>query len=328
MKSLKSELLSTLTCAIVLLLLPYSASATNVIMETPLGNIEIELFDDQTPITVTNFLKYVKDGAYNNSFIHRSVPGFVIQGGGYTFSETDGKAHDILTDPPIKNETKISNTRGTIAMARLGGDPDSATSQWFINLADNNTGQNNLDTNDGGYTVFGKVVGDGMTVVDAIAALQTYNFQSPFDTLPLIDYPNDQSLPTFNELVIVNISVKTTSSDSDGDGVPDDQDNCPNVANPDQADHDKDGLGDTCDPDDDNDGLPDTTEAVLKTDPFNPDTDGDGLTDGAEVNTYKTNPLVADSDGDGVSDGQEVSQGRNPLVNEPVILQFLFSEGD
>lgn len=326
MKSHKSEIFSALALTVVFLLLSRSALATNVIMETPLGNIEIELFDDQTPITVTNFLNYVTDGAYHNTFIHRSVPGFVIQGGGYTFSETDTQPQTIHTDPPIHNEINISNTRGTIAMARVGNDLDSATSQWFINLADNNTGTNNLDTNNGGYTVFGKVVGDGMTVVDAIAALTTYNFGSSFDTLPLIDYPNDRSLPTFNELVIVNISVKTT--DTDSDGVPDNQDNCPDVANPDQSDHDNDGLGDACDADDDNDGLPDTTEAELKTDPLNPDTDGDGLTDGEEVNTYKTNPLQADSDGDGVSDGQEVTQGRNPLVNESIVLQILTTEGE
>lgn len=302
-KSHISEIVSVLAVAMVFLLLPHIAIATNVILETPLGDVEIELFDDEAPVTVANFLKYINDGDYNNSFIHRSVPGFVIQGGGFTF--TDGMFSAVPTDPPIQNEFNRSNTRGTIAMARLSGNPDSATSQWFINL-DDNTG---LDTVDGGFTVFGKVAGDGMTVIDAIAALQTWDFSLilgvVYTNLPLIDYPNDRPsdpAPKLNELVMVNISVKVT--DNDNDSVPDNQDNCPNVANPDQANHDNDGQGDACDDDDDNDNLPDIQETDLNTDPFNPDTDGDGL-----------------------NDGLEVSQGRNPLINESIILQII-SNGD
>jgi len=95
------------TCAV-----SFSAFATNVIMETPLGNIEIELFDEVTPGTVENFLNYVNDGDYEDSFVHRSVPGFVIQGGGFTFEA--GQATAIPTDPPIENEFELSNVRGTI----------------------------------------------------------------------------------------------------------------------------------------------------------------------------------------------------------------------
>lgn len=160
------------------------ALATNVILMTPLGDIEIELFDDEAPGTVENFLNYVRDGDYADSFIHRSVPGFVIQGGGFTF--IDGVADQVPADDPITNEPGISNVRGTIAMAKLGGDPDSATSQWYINIGDNSA---DLDDQNGGFTVFGQVVGDGMQVVDEINLLPIWSAGPPFETLPLIDYP-------------------------------------------------------------------------------------------------------------------------------------------
>ncbi len=114
--------------------------------------MEIDLFEEETPETVANFLNYVNDGDYANTFIHRSVAGFVIQGGGFTF--IDGERQSVPTDPPVVNEPGISNLRGTIAMAKLSGDPNSATSQWFINLADN---AENLDGQNGGFTVFGQV---------------------------------------------------------------------------------------------------------------------------------------------------------------------------
>jgi hypothetical protein len=98
----------------------------------------------------------------------------------------------------IVNEPGISNTRGTIAMAKLAGDPNSAMSEWFINLADNL----NLDTDNGGFTVFGRIIGDGMTVVDAIAAVPVYNFGSPFDTVPLRNF-TPPALPTVDELITI-----------------------------------------------------------------------------------------------------------------------------
>jgi cyclophilin family peptidyl-prolyl cis-trans isomerase len=97
----------------------------------------------------------------------------------------------------ITNEPGISNTRGTIAMAKLPDDPNSATSQWYINLADNLS----LDTDNGGFTVFGRVLGDGMTIADAIADLPRFNFGTPFDTLPLRDYTS--GLPTPANLVTI-----------------------------------------------------------------------------------------------------------------------------
>jgi len=165
----------------------FLALASNVIMETPLGDIEIELFDEVTPGTVENFLNYVNDGDYEDSFVHRSVPGFVIQGGGFTFEA--GQAVPIPADPRIENEFNRSNVRGTIAMAKLGGDPDSATSQWFINLADNSANLDGDDGQGGGFfTVFGQVIGDGMEVADAIAALPRVDAGSPFSQLPVIDF--------------------------------------------------------------------------------------------------------------------------------------------
>lgn len=178
--------------------------ATNVIFQTDLGDFEVELFDQQTPATVANFLNYVNDGDYANTFIHRSMPGFVIQGGGFTF--IDNITDSVPKDSPVPNEPGISNTRGTIAMAKFPGDPDSATSEWFINLGDNS---DNLDDQNGGFTVFGQVVGDGMQVVDAIAALQVWNAGSPFTDLPLIDYPGNVTI-TVEHLVMTDVVLANT----------------------------------------------------------------------------------------------------------------------
>lgn len=137
-------------------------------MKTSLGTLSIELYPDKAPKTVENFLQYVKDGFYNGTVFHRVVPGFVVQGGGFDKSETQ-KA----TRSPIPNEASngLKNTRGTLSMARTM-DPNSATSQFFINLSDNVM----LDFRDPsprgiGYAVFGKVV-QGMEVVDKMATVE------------------------------------------------------------------------------------------------------------------------------------------------------------
>jgi len=178
-----------------------SAFATNVLIETPLGDIKVELFDEETPFTVGNFLNYVATDLYVDSFIHRSEPNFVVQGGGFIFQ--DGVASDVLTGIPIPNEPGISNTRGTIAMAKQPGNPNSATSQWFINVADNSE---SLDEQNGGFTVFGEVIGDGMLVVDAINDLPLLTLFAPFERLPLIDYPGSGNILQEN-IVFTNISV-------------------------------------------------------------------------------------------------------------------------
>lgn len=137
-----------------------------VVFSTTMGDIKIEFFPEEAPISVENFLQYVDDGFFDGTIFHRVIPGFVIQGGGFT-SEMDQKQ----TRDTIKNEANngLKNERGALSMARTPA-IDSATSQFFINLADNAF----LDhgERDFGYAVFARVV-DGMDVVDQIAAVQT-----------------------------------------------------------------------------------------------------------------------------------------------------------
>jgi peptidyl-prolyl cis-trans isomerase A (cyclophilin A) len=151
-----------------------------VVFDTTAGPITIELDRVKAPITVENFLKYVDSGYYDGLTFHRVIPGFMIQGGGLDDQmreKTEGAR------PPIKNEASngVSNKRGTLSMARTN-DPDSATSQFFINLVDNARG---LDPRPGsaGYAVFAKVV-KGMETVDAIATVPTGR-RGPHDDVPL-----------------------------------------------------------------------------------------------------------------------------------------------
>lgn len=156
------------------------------VIETPLGDIPVELYPNMAPQTVANFQAYADSGDWDGALVHRSVPGFVIQGGGYR--EVSGAYSTIPTDPPVVNEPCLSNTTGTIAMARLGGQPNSATSQWFVNLANNTS----LDSTDGvGFTAFGRVISSGMTVVQQIAALPR------FDTLAYLQLPFNQIFREF-----------------------------------------------------------------------------------------------------------------------------------
>lgn len=173
----------SLACITAFTLNSVPAFASSVTISTPLGDVVVDLFEEETPESVANFLNYVNDGDYADTFIHRSVPGFVIQGGGFTF--IDDAVDSVPTDPPVINEPGISNTRGTIAMAKRSGDANSATSQWFINLTNN---ADQLDDQNGGFTVFGEVT-SGMDVVDAIAELEVWNAGQSFTELPLIDYP-------------------------------------------------------------------------------------------------------------------------------------------
>lgn len=162
-----------------------AATETVVRFHTSLGDIDVQLFPDTTPKTVANFLSYVDQGSYANGFIHRSVPGFIIQGGGY-YVDSSRNIQYVATQPPVVNEYRLSNLRGTIAMAKLGNDPNSATSQWFFNLADNSA---NLNNQNGGFTVFGQIINDqGLAVMDAIAALPVYDVSDTFNQLPVINY--------------------------------------------------------------------------------------------------------------------------------------------
>jgi peptidyl-prolyl cis-trans isomerase A (cyclophilin A) len=138
-----------------------------VLMETGMGNIKIELFQKEAPLSVKNFLDYANSGYYNGTIFHRVINGFMIQGGGFTPDMTPKKAN-----APIKNEASngLKNDRGTIAMARAM-DPNSAASQFFINVVDN-AGLNRPSPDGSGYAVFGKVI-EGMDVVDKIKAVKT-----------------------------------------------------------------------------------------------------------------------------------------------------------
>lgn len=171
----------------------------------------MELFETHTPITTNNFLNYVNSGAYTNGIFHRSVPGFVIQGGGYKINESaSGKILSAVnTFPPITNEFKISNTRGTVAMAKIGGNPNSATSQWFINLADNSGPPSQLDTQNGGFTVFGRVIFDGMNIIDAIEDLPVSNINLGSSRSPAPIIGSDGSAITIENLVTINQATIT-----------------------------------------------------------------------------------------------------------------------
>lgn len=154
-------------------------AGTIVRVSTSVGDYSIELLDDVAPLTVQNFLNYVARNDYNGTYLHRVVDNFVAQGGAYRFQLFEGPI-DIPTDPPVVNEFNVSNTRGTVAMAKLGDDPNSATNQWFVNLTDNTE----LDSSNGGFTVFGQVLGDGMDVLDTIDALPFVNLGAKAPNAP------------------------------------------------------------------------------------------------------------------------------------------------
>ena len=138
----------------------------SIVFETSVGNFEVELFDKEAPISAKNFQDYVDDGFFDGVIFHRVIPGFMIQGGGF---EPGMKQKKVKA--PIKNEAAngLKNKRGTLSMARTN-DVNSATSQFFVNVADNDF----LDNKPGsfGYAVFGRIA-SGMEVIDAIAAVKT-----------------------------------------------------------------------------------------------------------------------------------------------------------
>lgn len=211
---------------------------TFVQMTTSEGTIDLELFDSQAPLTVTNFLSYVNSTTfnYNNTVIYRAVQDFVIQTGldyavdanNQILASGPSAVNNIVSPtaldpnfsaPKVPNEfdPSRSNVRGTIAMAKLSGDPNSASTEWFINLADNSS---NLDNQNGGFTVFGKVIGNGMQVADTIGNLPTVGGSGSFAALPLIGNPGGNILA--NNLVMTSsmavippgITYSVTSSNS------------------------------------------------------------------------------------------------------------------
>ena len=200
--------------ASLLLLLPVCLPAQMVRMSTNMGDIDIQLLPESAPLTVRNFLNYAERGAYNNSFFHRLVRGFVLQGGGFAFR--NGQFAEIRPDPPVRNEYRISNTRGTVAMAK-GNDPNSATNQFFFNLVDNSATLNNSN---GGFTVFARVANSsGLAVMDRMAAVRVYDAGGvPFDTLPLQNY-NGATVTEANLILIRSITVLANTPAIGNNGV-------------------------------------------------------------------------------------------------------------
>lgn len=233
-------------------LLLFNGFNPTVTLETNLGDIEFELLEDDAPGTVENFLTYVNDGDYLDSFFHRLVPGFVIQGGGFSASDEffltqddidacanstsgvtlcelgriDADSFDIVpADAPIVNEPGVSNTLGTVAMAKLGGNPDSATNQFFINLQDNGP---NLDNQNGGFTVFARV--NDLTTVNRIASLGDRNISSVFTNpaqarlqattdLPFESTADGQRLVLIEDITGTSLVHGTVYSDNNSNGV-------------------------------------------------------------------------------------------------------------
>jgi cyclophilin family peptidyl-prolyl cis-trans isomerase len=185
-------------------------SQSAVRVTTNQGSFDILLYQSEVPLTYANFMNYVNGGDYDGSIFHRSVPGFVVQGGGFAPSTTTpGNMVSLDTDPPVTNEPGISNETGTVAFAKLGGDPDSATNQFFVNQANNNSSNSNsLDNQNGGFTVFGRVAGGGMNTVNSIGSLPRATY-----TIPL----EDELGASQGDLSFEGFPVNDTSAPADYD---------------------------------------------------------------------------------------------------------------
>ncbi|WP_286265864.1 peptidylprolyl isomerase [Thalassotalea atypica] len=188
------------------------SQATIVEFQTSHGNIQVNLHDESTPKTVENFLTYVNNSDYVDTVIHRVEPNFVVQGGGFKY-DGDISLDPISTRGSVDNEPLWSNVKGTIAMAKVSGNANSATSQWFFNLENNSA---NLDLQNGGFTVFGQVIGDGMDVLEAIEDVPLCN------STPIENYTSEQcsnnDVPAYEDFVtIYNIVVVDSSTSTDGD---------------------------------------------------------------------------------------------------------------
>lgn len=290
----------------------FHSHATIVEFKTSLGDFQVNLYDETTPATVANFLSYVDSSAYNNTVIHRKVNDFIVQGGSYFIDSTSDEfipLFPVELNDPIRNEPKWSNTSSTIAMAKIGGNINSATSGWFFNIADNSS---NLDIQNGGFTTFGQVIGDGMTVVNAIAALDNCSLaNTPFTALPTIIESGEScstitgltpnNLVVINSISIVDAAVNTAASLTLSENI--------------LLDTDEDTIRNFEDVDDDNDGVPDTEDQF----PFDPtesaDSDLDGVADSQDA--FPNDPTeTADLDGDLIGDNSDPDIDGDDVLNE------------
>jgi len=219
----KKFALVALLAGVALNSLPAATPTAIVRLDTSIGSMTIELYGDAKPVTVTNFLRYIRDGLFVNSFAHRLPQGFVLQGGAFTLNSS-GSIFSIPTYSPIVNEAgpfpEYSNVTGTITMAKVSGDPNSATSSWFINLKDNNTGTadaGNLDLQNDGFTVFGKVT-SGLNILTRFANFTNYSGSGAatdtivnldggaLSTLPIQSY-SGSGYPLISDIIFTNWTI-------------------------------------------------------------------------------------------------------------------------
>jgi peptidyl-prolyl cis-trans isomerase A (cyclophilin A) len=195
---------------------------TLVRIQTTQGAIDMTLLDAEAPITVANFLAYVRGGDYLDVFVHRNAwlsatTPFVIQAGGWKWPAGSGIA-SVASRGTVTNEFSParSNLRGTVAMAKVANNPDSATSQWFINMGNNAA---NLDNQNGGFTVFARVTAPGMATADRIAALPNVSVGTPynFDSLPLQNWQGGTQVGRGN--VVLFSDLRTLSSQTSSDRI-------------------------------------------------------------------------------------------------------------
>ena len=198
-------------CALLVLVVMPSVHAANPLVRvtSTYGDFTMELLQDKAPDTVSNFLGYVDRGEFSRMVIHRSETDFVIQGGQFRWlgdcvnliASNCGPAF-VPVGPIVVNEPGVSNVRGTVAMAKQDGFPNSATNQWFINLADNST---NLDVQNSGFTAFARILGSGINVADAINDLPTTFVSESVAALPVRDYTASNTGPVEKNLAMFSV---------------------------------------------------------------------------------------------------------------------------
>jgi peptidyl-prolyl cis-trans isomerase A (cyclophilin A) len=217
--SFRRALSCWLLAAVAVTATPALAQGTLVRVQTTLGPIDMTLVTD-APVTVANFLAYVRGGNYTDVFFHRNVwldatTPFVIQTGGYSWTSND-VIQPVASRGTIVNEFSAarSNVRGTVAMAKTASDPNSASSQWFINMGNNAA---NLDTQNGGFTVFAHVTAPGMATADRIAALPDVNLglATDFTNLPVTGWQGSSNVYRTNVVRITSAMELPAQTDSD-----------------------------------------------------------------------------------------------------------------